>query len=147
MDAHAEYKRLLALELKRREAINLRKRANRIDATLKRMAEYRAMGERLRAVDRFAAVGRVTRLSGVMRCFADYRNCSDAELSRIFTPQGLRAFYKARYTVSETVNSEGKTLYQIGFKGYPDTQFTTPYVSNMYAQSELERKLIYHDLR
>jgi hypothetical protein len=147
VDVHAEYKRLLTLEIKRREAISLRERADRIDATLKRMADYRAMGERLRAVDRFASVGRVTRLSGVMRCFADYRHCSDAELSRISTPQGLRAFYKARYTVSETVNSEGKTLYHIGFKGYPDHQFSTPYMSAMYAQSELEGKLRYHDLR
>jgi hypothetical protein len=108
---------------------------------LKRIEQYRATGERLRAVDRFVEFGRVVSFGKVMRHFADYRHLTDAELRAIFTPQGLRAFYKARYAVHEVVNSEGKTLYQLGFKHFPDQQFTVKHQAQSFADLNLERKL------
>jgi hypothetical protein len=136
------YDHKLTLERKRREAEWLRARASRIDAMLKRIEQYRATGERLRAVDRFAEFGRVTRLASVMRHFADYRHLTDAELHAIFTPQGLRAFYKARYSVHEVINSEGVTLYQVGFKHYPDNQYVSRSAAEYWANLELDEREI-----
>jgi hypothetical protein len=90
------YDHKLTLERKRREAEWLRARASRIDAMLKRIEQYRATGERLRAVDRFAANGRKALTVGHMRRFADYRHVTNVELQRIFTPQGLCAMASAR---------------------------------------------------
>lgn len=92
------YDHKLSLEYKRREAIYLRWRADRIDAMLKRIEQYRATGERLRAVDRFVENGRINAFGWPMRRFEDYRYCNAKELRRIFTPQGLRAFHNAKAT-------------------------------------------------
>jgi hypothetical protein len=132
----------LSLERKRRESEWLRWRASRIDATLKRIEQYRATSERLRAVDRVVANGRKALTVGHMRRFMDYRHVTNAELQRIFTPQGLRAFYKARYSVHEVINSEGVMLYQVGFKHYPDNQYVSRSAAEYWANLELDEREI-----